>query len=159
MSYYQRYVKQYEKTPMGRFVRQKASANRRGIPWELSFDDWWGIWQESGKWEERGNKTGQFCMGRKNDIGPYSKENVMIIPSSKNSQDSWKNGLSMYTSKHIEKAHRKFRKEKEIVNHWPLNWATEEAKKNNPFLRGKPYVQTVPMLWETYKNKKYHVEA
>lgn len=33
----------------------------------------------SGKWDERGDTRGKYCMARFNDAGPYSTDNVKII--------------------------------------------------------------------------------
>ncbi len=91
MPKYEQYTKDYQKTPKGRFVTQKASATRRGIPWELSFEDWWKIWEKSGKWEMRGNRAGQFCMARIGDEGCYSKDNIEIKLLEANSREIKKN--------------------------------------------------------------------
>lgn len=70
------YNREYRQTPKGRYVEQKTQAKSRGIPWEISFEDWWTIWQESGHWEHRG--SGKYMMCRTGDSGPYSIENVRI---------------------------------------------------------------------------------
>lgn len=88
MSYYEDYVKQYQKTPMGKYIRQRANANRRGIRWEFTFDTWWNTWQASGKWEQRGTQSDQYCMSRILDDGPYSPSNVRIQTMRKNSQQN-----------------------------------------------------------------------
>ena len=62
----------------------KGKAKKRQIPFELTFEEWYDIWQQSGKWEERGCKKGQYVMSRKGDIGPYTKENVFIQLHGKN---------------------------------------------------------------------------
>lgn len=81
-------------TPKGQFSVQKRKAKQRGIDWELSFDEWWTIWQESGHWEQRGDHRGKYCMSRRGDVGPYSKENVYINEFSENTREIWmrKNG-------------------------------------------------------------------
>lgn len=134
-NYYEKYIKEYQKTPKGKFIRQKANAVRRGINWELSFEDWWKIWEDSGKWEERGKGSNNYVMSRKMDSGGYSVGNVEIISCRKNSSDSYKNNLSFYKNKYIEKAHRKAKPIEDVTNHWPLNWVTEDSKKVNPFLK------------------------
>jgi hypothetical protein len=72
------------KTPLARFKQQRSQARRRGIEWQLTFEEWLGIWSASGRWEQRGNRTGGFVMGRNGDVGPYSVTNVQIIPHSQN---------------------------------------------------------------------------
>lgn len=64
------------KSPIGRYDQQRAHAKRRGIPWEFTFDSWWKIWQDSGKWNERLER--KYVMCRTGDIGPYSPSNVRI---------------------------------------------------------------------------------
>jgi hypothetical protein len=56
----------------------KGKAKHRGIAFELTFDEWWDIWQQSGKWEERGCRKGGYVMSRHNDEGSYSINNVFI---------------------------------------------------------------------------------
>jgi hypothetical protein len=67
------------KTARGVYWQQKNNARRRGIPWEFTFDSWWKLWQESGHWEQRGNKPGRYCCGRHGDAGPYNEKNCSII--------------------------------------------------------------------------------
>lgn len=70
--------------PIGAFVSQKGNAKARGIAWELSLWQWWTIWQESGRWDDRGRGHG-YVMCRKGDEGPYSVDNVIIAPAHFNS--------------------------------------------------------------------------
>jgi DNA-binding transcriptional MerR regulator len=67
-----------ERTTVGAFRRQRASAKQRGIEWEISLWDWWTIWQASGKWNERGRGAGAYVMCRFGDTGPYKVGNVYI---------------------------------------------------------------------------------
>lgn len=76
-------------TPKGKFSIQKRKAKQRNIPWLLSFEDWWSIWQESGKWEERGSSSSNFVMCRYKDLGPYSKENVFIATMGENGMENY----------------------------------------------------------------------
>lgn len=71
-------------TPIGAFRTQKSNARRRGIEWNLSFCEWWKIWQESGKWPERGLSKGGYVMARFGDVGPYSVGNVEFILATDN---------------------------------------------------------------------------
>lgn len=70
--------KRYEKTPKGRYMRQKVNARARGIAFQLSFTEWWDIWQVSGKWSERGTKGYNYVMCRMSDAGAYQVGNVYI---------------------------------------------------------------------------------
>jgi hypothetical protein len=79
-----------------RYVQQRCVARTRKIDWLFTFETWWQMWQDSGKWAERGRKLGQYCMARKGDVGPYSPDNVEIVTNSKNSSDAHANGRCKY---------------------------------------------------------------
>jgi hypothetical protein len=66
------------------FHQHKYSAKIRGIEFLFSFEEWLTTWLESSHFEERGQGAGKFCMARKGDVGPYSKENVRIITNAEN---------------------------------------------------------------------------
>jgi len=86
---YTAYQRDYFKNiPKGVYIRQRANAKRRTIPWEFTFETWWKLWEESGKWDQRGTRRGDYCMGRKNDQGPYHPDNCVIIPFGQNSRFS-----------------------------------------------------------------------
>ena len=80
---------------------QKRNARTRGISWEMKLWDWWMVWQESGKWSERGRGTG-YVMAREKDAGSYHKDNVSIITANQNIKDSYIN--KPYTTRNIKKA-------------------------------------------------------
>lgn len=65
-------------SPLVAFRNQRNNARCRGVSWELKFWDWWLIWQDSGRWSERGREQGSYCMCRKGDEGPYAPGNVYI---------------------------------------------------------------------------------
>lgn len=62
-----------------KYSMQKSCAKKRGIGWEISPREWWGIWRGSGCWNQRGNKKGMYCMSRPGDVGPYAPWNVNIV--------------------------------------------------------------------------------
>lgn len=66
---------------------QAKKEGRPQIEFQLTFPQWWTIWQRSGRWEERGNRAGHYVMCRKNDIGPYAVGNVFIGSFSRNVAD------------------------------------------------------------------------
>ena len=78
--------RKYNQSPFAKFTFQKKQASIRGIDWSLSFDDWFNFWQESGHWEDRGQKAHQYCMCRYMDRGPYSLENIYIDTTSSNAK-------------------------------------------------------------------------
>jgi hypothetical protein len=94
-AYYEKYVKAYQQTPKGKFITQRANAKRRGVAWELTFEQWWQIWQESGKWEQRGTDSKQYCMARIHDEGPYAIGNVSIRTMRSNGTESYRHGLGL----------------------------------------------------------------
>lgn len=74
-------------SPKGKFAEQKRHARQRGVSFELTYDQWWGIWSLSGKWDKRGNRRGRYCMCRHKDLGPYMIGNVYIGTWSQNTVD------------------------------------------------------------------------
>jgi hypothetical protein len=71
--------------PMRAFTQQRANASLRGIGWNLTFAEWWSIWDESGKWDERGRDG--YVMARHGDTGPYAVGNVKIIHAGQNQSE------------------------------------------------------------------------
>lgn len=64
--------------------QQLCAAERRGIEWKLTFNEWWKIWQDSGHWAERGQGAQKYCMCRYGDVGPYAVGNVYIATNHEN---------------------------------------------------------------------------
>ena len=62
-----------------RYSEQKRRAKVRGIDFLLTFEEWANIWQQSGKWDQRGRGNGKYVMSRNGDIGPYAVGNVRIV--------------------------------------------------------------------------------
>lgn len=82
----------YRRTPKGRFSDQVQSARKRGIDWQLSFEEWWAIWEPH--WEGRGRSGMMMC--RKVEPGPYSVDNVYIGTQKQNSADRKRNKGDRY---------------------------------------------------------------
>jgi transposase len=79
---------QKKSSPMHRYVEHKRNALGRGIEWQFTFAQWWQVWQDSGKWEERG-RTG-YVMARYGDgDAPYGLSTVYICTSRENIKDSY----------------------------------------------------------------------
>ena len=74
--------------PGNAYYQQKRNAKVRGIEWGMTFPEWWGVWQESGKWRLRGRGKG-YCMARQGDSGPYTVGNVYICTVGQNFSDSY----------------------------------------------------------------------
>jgi DNA-binding transcriptional regulator YiaG len=78
----------------GAFSNQKSQAYIRGVEWNLTFEQWYKIWVDSGHLDERGQGRDKYCMGRKGDVGPYSIDNVEIITNRENLSQSIINGVT-----------------------------------------------------------------
>jgi hypothetical protein len=61
------------------FASQKNHARQRGIPFLLTFDEWYKFWFDSGFLHLRGRGIGKYCMARFGDKGPYALGNIKII--------------------------------------------------------------------------------
>ncbi|RVD76844.1 MULTISPECIES: hypothetical protein [Pseudomonas fluorescens group] len=69
---------QGSKSPWQAFHNQYQNALIRKVEWKLKFWEWWQVWVESGKWEERGRGAEAYCMCRVGDEGAYEVGNVYI---------------------------------------------------------------------------------
>lgn len=89
---------------LSKYKQHRNNANKRKIPFEISFEDWCDIWLTSGHWDNRGKKRGQYVMCRTNDEGPYSKNNVYIDKTENNISLGSKGRI--VTPEHLEKNRR-----------------------------------------------------
>lgn len=62
-----------------KYTIQRYGASAHGIKFELTFEQWLQIWQDSGHLQERGTRKGQYVMARFGDTGAYAVGNVEII--------------------------------------------------------------------------------
>jgi len=69
------------------YTVHRLNAKHRGIPFLLTFDEWWSIWEASGHWHERGPRGLHYVMARPNDIGGYEVGNVYIITRAENTRE------------------------------------------------------------------------
>ena len=76
------------KIPASAYFNQKAKAKDRKVNWNISFPEWWKVWQESGYWSQRGRGKG-YCMTRIGDTGGYEVGNVEIKTIGQNASDSY----------------------------------------------------------------------
>jgi hypothetical protein len=75
--------------PLFKYRVHKRNALRGSAAgFNMTFPEWWKVWQDSGKWELRGRGKG-YCMGRFGDTGPYEVGNVYITTIGKNFSDSY----------------------------------------------------------------------
>lgn len=70
------------------FTRQRLNAEMRGIDWNLTFAQWFSVWQTSGKLHLRGRGKGKYVMSRILDDGPYALGNVHIQLAVENSREA-----------------------------------------------------------------------
>jgi hypothetical protein len=72
-------------TPREQYRMHRVSATTRGIPFNLTFNEWFHWWQTSGHYHERGKGRGQYVMGRKGDQGAYELGNIECVQAQENS--------------------------------------------------------------------------
>jgi Helix-turn-helix domain of resolvase len=72
------------------YNRQKFHANRRNIPFLVSFEEWLNWWGED--IHQRGRGMGKLQMCRNKDCGPYSLENIFKSSHEQNMRDKKING-------------------------------------------------------------------
>jgi hypothetical protein len=58
------------------YTTHRLNAVRRGIEFQISFEEWFIWWKTDNRWEKRGNRKGNLVMARENDEGPYRIGNV-----------------------------------------------------------------------------------
>lgn len=71
------------------YQAQFFNAKMRGIPFQLTYSEWLAIWKASGKLEQRGRKSHQFCMSRLKDSGAYAVGNVAIVSNHENASNNY----------------------------------------------------------------------
>lgn len=108
-------INQYKK----KYHNHSASADQRGVPFNLTFEEWMDIWVSSGHLEDRG-VTG-YVMARFNDQGGYEVGNVEIQHHTKNiSEASRRSCVGLWSYDDIDTAIVMFKKKysiKHIAQH------------------------------------------
>lgn len=66
----------------------RKNAQRRGVEFLFTFQEWKQWWIDSGKWEQRGTGKDSFCMCRFGDVGPYAPGNVYCATNGQNLSDA-----------------------------------------------------------------------
>ena len=74
-------------TPKGSYSRHKSHAKERGVPFLLTFEEWWSVWEEH--FHLRGCTKKGLVMCRKGDEGAYEVGNVYIDTQSANMKLRW----------------------------------------------------------------------
>lgn len=70
------------------WMQQRTNARRRGIGWHLTIGQFWKIWQDSGKWSNRGCGKGKYCLSRYGDLGDYRIGNVWVCEFAENCREA-----------------------------------------------------------------------
>ena len=78
---------------------QYTNSKRRGIEFNMSYEEWLMVWLASGKLLDRGRQAGQYCMCRYNDEGPYEIGNVFIQTIEENTKEAHKGRKKSRTHK------------------------------------------------------------
>lgn len=78
--------------PSKAFCQHKSNARARGIAWEMTFDQWWGIWKDY--YHLRGRGTNGLVMARENDVGPYAVGNVHLTTTLGNVREYHQSGAA-----------------------------------------------------------------
>ena len=68
------------------FIQQRNQAQWREEGWEISFEAWKQLWDESGQWENRGRARSCYCMTRLDHRLPWSIDNVEIVTREQHSR-------------------------------------------------------------------------
>ena len=80
---------------------QREAPKQREVEFLLTFEEWWAIWEASGKWEQRGRDTEAICAWPDyGDAGPYAIGNVKICTNEENNSEA-------HSGKYVSDATRK----------------------------------------------------
>lgn len=69
------------------YLDQKSNAQKRGIDFLFSFDEWVEWWGDD--FDKRGCNLGELVMARHGDCGPYSPDNCRKLTCSENLAEYW----------------------------------------------------------------------
>lgn len=111
-------------TPRKAYDDQKRHAEHRGISWQFTYETWLEMWLVSNKWTQRGKKSGQYCMCRFQDEGPYSPKNCYIDTTDNNQQARWDKVRKILSDDHQKIAKMYFDTDltqREIADHFGVD--------------------------------------
>lgn len=76
-----------------RFREHRKGARIRGVPFDLTFDQWYNWWLSHGVDRNlpRVNNSDTLCMCRTGDQGPYNLDNIYCATKRQNTIDGHKN--------------------------------------------------------------------
>lgn len=145
-------------TSIRKYQKHKSSAKSRGIDFNLTFEEWYDIWQQSGHYNERGRGAGTYVMSRCNDTGAYEIGNVFVQLNAQNVIDA-KNTGRKKGSIHTEETKKLFSIQRLGKTH-SKEWADKISKS----LTGIPRPQQVVKCPHCDKNgalnnmKRWHFD-
>ena len=99
-----RYPTELERQLRLAYANQRHSSTNRGIPFQFTFEEWSAWWLTGGYWSRRGRKAGQFQMGRKDNRGPFSPDNVVCIAKEEKQQSQLAAWWALSPEKRAERA-------------------------------------------------------
>jgi hypothetical protein len=82
------FMKKLDYKERHKYACHKSKAKARGVEFNLTYEEWWDIWEKSGKWNQRGCRKGQYVMSRYNDMGAYEVGNVFIQTQTENRREA-----------------------------------------------------------------------
>lgn len=84
---YEQLLKKYGYTPFTTFHAHRAKARQRNVLFKMNFEQWWAVWDASGKWRQKGTHRGGYVMTRILDRGAYELGNVIIRTNRENADE------------------------------------------------------------------------
>jgi hypothetical protein len=114
------------KDPLPAFLSHRGKAADRGVPFTLTFEQWWSLWEPH--WPNRGLGALQMCMCRKADQGGYELGNVRIATNKENHHErnlEWK-------TKRMQRPYR-FREYRTTLNAELVDWAGGRNRSKKPY--------------------------
>jgi hypothetical protein len=112
-----------------KYYTHRSNAKKSGIPFLLTFEEWFWIWYDSGHLHERGCRKGQYVMARYGDKGPYAVGNVRVITHAENQAEA-----------NVGKKHTLKSRMNNSLAHLG-KFGDKPALGRRPYKRTKPYVR------------------
>ncbi len=129
------------------YLYQRATAKYRKVDFQITFEEWFKVWIDSGHYHERGVGKDKYCMSRFNDEGPYAYNNVFIQTNAANGKDQkgkskpvpWCIGKKL-TEEHKANQRLAHQNNGFDYGYWKNKTRSEESKiKTSLALKAKPW--------------------
>lgn len=59
------------------FVQARNQAQWRGNTWTITFEEYQSLWSQH--WNNRGRRRDQYCLTRRDDTQPWTRDNAVVI--------------------------------------------------------------------------------